>query len=194
MSIGFEANEEKIGVLLAYISSKTSELNLRKLIKLIFLIDEFYVKENGYPLTWLDYFAWEKGPVAPEIYDIKNGAFSKYVKARKNAKDDKYYIYPVSGFYLEGGLELFGEYHLEVIDSILDKYGDFTADQLSEITHQEESLWSKTVSENKLDFKDSGKSDVKLDLISLIKNDEEKFNSYFEALDNTLITANLNLS
>ncbi|NDV58277.1 Panacea domain-containing protein [Bacteroides sp. 519] len=192
MSIGFEANEEKIGVLLAYISSKISNLNLRKLIKIIFLIDELYIKENGYPLTWLDYFAWKKGPVAPEIYDIKNGTFSKYVKAHKSIKDGKYYVYPVNEFNLDAGLDLFGEYHLEVIDSIINEYGSFTADQLSEITHQSESLWSKTVSEKGLDFKDNGKSTVKLDLISLIKDDEEKYNSYIEALDNIMFTASLN--
>lgn len=192
MSIGIEANKEKIGVLLAYLSSKVPSLNLRKLIKLVFLVDEVYVKENGYPLTWLDYFAWEKGPVAPEIYNVKNGLFSEFVKAIKNPKDGKYYIYPVSGFYLEGGLELFGEYHIEVIDSVINKYGNLTADQLSEITHQEDSVWSKAVEDNNLSFSEDGKSSIKIDLISIIKDDEEKYFSYLDALENTQFAAHLN--
>ena len=192
MSIGIEANKEKIGVLLAYLSSQIPNLNLRKLIKLVFLVDELYVKENGYPLTWLDYFAWAKGPVAEEIYNIKNGLFSEYVKATKNSKDGKYYIYPVSGFYLAGGLELFGEYHIEVIDSIISKYGNLSADQLSEITHEKNSVWSRTVEDNKLTFNKDGKSSVKIDLISTIRDDEEKYFSYLDALENTQFAAHLN--
>lgn len=37
-------NNSKIGNLLAYISSKIEDINLRKLIKLVFLIDEESVR------------------------------------------------------------------------------------------------------------------------------------------------------
>jgi uncharacterized phage-associated protein len=194
MCIGIQANKVKIGVLLAYLSSKIENINLRKLIKLVFLIDELYVKENGYPLTWMDYYVWEKGPVAPEIYNIKNngGIFSDYVKAVKNTKDEKYYIYPVSSFYLEDGLSEFGEYHLEVIDSVIQKYGHLSADELSDITHKDDSIWSIAVKENKLDFNKTDKTDIKLDLTTLIKEDSDKYNAYLDALDNIQFTAALN--
>lgn len=70
-------NNSKIGNLLAYISSKIEDINLRKLIKLVFLIDEESVRSRGISVTWLTYYAWEKGPVAPCIYEIKDrGGFS----------------------------------------------------------------------------------------------------------------------
>jgi uncharacterized phage-associated protein len=194
MCIGIQANKVKIGVLLAYLSSQIEDINLRKLIKLVFLIDELYVKENGYPLTWMDYYVWEKGPVAPEIYNLKNngGIFSAYVTARKNTDDEKYYIYPASSFHLEAGLAEFGAYHLEIIDSVIQKYGRLSADELSEITHQEDSIWAKTVKENKLDFKKESKTEIKLDLTALIKGDSDKYNAYLEALENMQFTAAMN--
>jgi uncharacterized phage-associated protein len=194
MCLGIQANKIKIGVLLAYLSSKIEGINLRKLIKLVFLIDELYVKENGYPLTWMDYYVWEKGPVAPEIYNIKNngGIFSNYIKVVKNTKDRRYYIYPVSSFYLEEGLSEFGEYHLEMIDSVIQKYGHLSADELSDMTHKEDSIWSIVVKENKLDFKKDSKTNIKLDLTALIKEDSGKYNAYLDALENIQFTAALN--
>lgn len=54
-------DKSKIGNLLAYISVTIPNVNLRKLIKLVYLIDERSVKSRGLSVTWLDYYAWEKG-------------------------------------------------------------------------------------------------------------------------------------
>lgn len=88
-------NNSKIGNLLAYISSKIEDINLRKLIKLVFLIDEESVRSRGISVTWLTYYAWEKGPVAPCIYEIKDrgGIFSKYISVHRN-REEKVIITP----------------------------------------------------------------------------------------------------
>ena len=195
MNLAIQVNKVKIGVLLAYISSKITNVNLQKLIKLVFLVDELYVKENGYPMTWLDYYVWEKGPVAPEIYDLKNngGIFSDYVKSRKDNKDGKYYIYPVSSFYLEGGLLEFGDYHLEIIDTVIKKYGHLNAEKLSDLTHEENSIWSSAVKKNNINFNENSKTDIKLDFTSLIDDKEsEKYYAYLEAFENIQFSAALN--
>ena len=75
MSLGLTVNKHKNGVLIAYIAQSILDINLRKLLKLIYLIDEKFMEQRGFPLTWFDYYAWERGPVAPEVYEIKNGAF-----------------------------------------------------------------------------------------------------------------------
>lgn len=75
MSLGITVNKEKNGLLMAYIAEQINGVTLRKLLKITYLIDEKFMKQRGFPLTWFDYYAWEKGPVAPEVYEIKNGAF-----------------------------------------------------------------------------------------------------------------------
>ena len=48
-----------------------------------------------------------------------------------------------------------------IIDSVIDEYSTKTADELSDITHQKNSLWSKIVEKQKVTFVD-GKSDVEI--------------------------------
>ena len=149
-------NNSKIGNLLAYISSKIEDINLRKLIKLVFLIDEESVRSRGISVTWLTYYAWEKGPVAPCIYEIKDrgGIFSKYISVHRN-REEKVIITPFVDKN-ESSIQ-FSKKELRLIDSIIDKYGqlsaddlcshlfcfrtddgEWSADDLSEITHKPE--------------------------------------------------------
>ena len=71
VSLGIQANRVRIGALLAYIANKVPGITMRKMLKIIYLIDERFMRLRGFPFTWLDYYVWEKGPVAPEVYSIK---------------------------------------------------------------------------------------------------------------------------
>lgn len=84
MDFSTTVNRDKNGTLLAYICLNVPGINLRKLLKLVYLIDEKFVIIRCFPLTWFSYYAWEKGPVASEVYDIKNGGFSDFVCCKKN--------------------------------------------------------------------------------------------------------------
>ena len=193
-SIAIQANKEKIGTLLAYIGEKIPNLKLRKLIKLVFLIDERSVKEKGYPLTWLDYYAWKKGPVAREIFDIKNdgGLFSQFIDVNKNDNDGKYIITPNSLFDIEKGLMKFSQNQIDLVDSVLRENGEADADSLTEMTHKEDGLWALTVKENNLSFEDNQQSEIKVNLISLIDKESEVYQDYIEAFDNLCFAASLN--
>ena len=52
---GLRANEKKVGALLEYICNQMPHIHLRKLLKVIYLMDEKSVKMRAIPLTWLDY-------------------------------------------------------------------------------------------------------------------------------------------
>ena len=58
-------------------------------------------------------------------------------------------------------MEVYSQYEKEIIDSVIDEYSTKTADELSDITHQKNSLWSKIVEKQKVTFVD-GKSDVEI--------------------------------
>lgn len=182
MSFGYTVNKEKNGVLLAYLAERIPNVTLRKLLKLVYLTDEKFTIERGFPLTWFNYFAWEKGPVAPEVYDVKNGSFADFVQCHRNS-NDKYEISPVSGALTEDRLNLYSRYEMNMIDEIISKYGSMSADELTDITHLENTLWSKVVNENKLTFSDSGRSDCEIHLNRLIEGDEEKEEVFEDALE-----------
>ena len=149
MSFGYTVNKEKNGVLLAYLAERIPNVTLRKLLKLVYLTDEKFTIERGFPLTWFNYFAWKKGPVAPEVYDVKNGSFADFVQCHRNS-NDKYEVSPVGGALTEDRLNLYSRYEMNMIDEIISKYGSMSADELTDITHLENTLWSKVVNENKM--------------------------------------------
>lgn len=183
MSLGLTVNKHKNGTLIAYIAQSILDINLRKLLKLIYLIDEKFMEQRGFPLTWFDYYAWERGPVAPEVYEIKNGAFTGYVRCFKNdeGKNIVESLLPSKHQVLKQ-MDLFSQSEMEIIDDVVSRYKKKTADELSEITHAEDSLWSTIVKENNITFVD-GKSDIQIPLAKLNAGNIEKEEIYEEALE-----------
>ena len=55
MCLGIKVNKDKIGNLMVYLSERISPIYHTQLIKLLYLIDEEAVKDDGVPVTWLDY-------------------------------------------------------------------------------------------------------------------------------------------
>lgn len=183
MSFGVTVNKKKNGALLAYIAKNVPGINLRKLLKIVYLIDEKFMELRGFPLTWFDYYAWSKGPVAPEVYDVKNGAFSEYVTCNRN-EEGKNIIDSVLShkYHVLKQMDIFSPYEMNIIDEIMFKYENHTADDLSELTHAETSLWSQIVKENDIQFVD-GKSSVLIPLQRLNEGDIDKKETYEEALE-----------
>lgn len=194
MSLGITANRIKTGALLAYIANKVPQINMRKMLKIVYLIDERFMQLRGFPFTWLDYYVWEKGPVAPEIYSLKNqdNYFSDFVKATKS-EDGKFIIRPLIPVDNDpaGPFGELSDYDLSIIDEELSKYGEKSADWLTDQTHLPDTLWTKTKSEHKVEFKD-GKSDCSIDLTELIKNDEDLCEVYDDAKWSLEFQAQLN--
>lgn len=183
MSLGVTVNKKKNGALLAYIAKNIPSINLRKLLKIVYLIDEKFMELRGFPLTWFDYYAWSKGPVAPEVYNVKNGAFSEYVTCNKN-EEGKNIIDSVLShkYHVLKQMDIYSPYEMNIIDEIMFKYENHTADELSELTHAETSLWSQIVKENDIQFVD-GKSSVLIPLQRLNEGDIDKKETYEEALE-----------
>ncbi|HEY5570416.1 MAG TPA: type II toxin-antitoxin system antitoxin SocA domain-containing protein, partial [Bacteroidales bacterium] len=61
MCIGIQVNKDKIGNLIVLLATRLKPLYHTKLIKLLYLIDEEAVKEDGVPVTWLEYKVWQFG-------------------------------------------------------------------------------------------------------------------------------------
>lgn len=181
MCLGIRVNKDKIGNLMILLATKIKPLYHTKLIKLLYLIDEAKVKDNGVPLTWLDYKVWQFGPVAPEVYFLKDGnsVFNTYIDVQK--KDNGTLIIPKCKF----DDEFFSDRDLEIIDEVLNKYGLMSSENLVEVTHEPNSLWSKAKEANGLDFSSSiaNISNISIDFTELIKNDEIKLDSYYGAKD-----------
>lgn len=192
MSLGITANKEKNGALLAYIAKNIPDIHLRKLLKIVYLIDEKFMELRGFPLTWFDYYAWAKGPVAPEVYEVKHGAFSEYVICRKdnNGSNIVEAVLP-SKYEVLKQMDVYSPFEMSVIDEIVFKYEDMTADELSALTHKEDSLWSEIIRQYNVNFVD-GKSTIEIPLQLLNGDDIDKNEIYEDAKWNMGFQAALN--
>ena len=190
---GLQANEKKVGALLEYICNQMPYIHLRKLLKVIYLMDEKSVKMRAIPLTWLDYYAWKKGPVAPSIYAVKEGEFSAYVTCAKG-EDDKWHVSANKKnlYAIDKDLKAFSAYEMDIINSVIAYCKDKSADNLTDETHSDDSLWSQTVSQHNISFDETGRSEYPICLNDL--NDAEGKEIYADALDSIMMQASLNSS
>lgn len=180
VSLGISVNRDKNGMLLAYIANNIPNIHLRKLLKIIYLIDEHFMKMRGFPLTWFDYYAWAKGPVAPEVYEIKNGAFGEFVSYHRSV-NEKRIVNLVSD--VTGRIkDVFSESETIEIDKLIETYRTCTADELSDLTHVEDSIWSKVVADNQLVFDENTKtSDCQIKFEDLFKHKDWRLGIYEDA-------------
>jgi len=176
MSLGILANKDKIGNLMILLAERLSPLYHTKFIKLLYLIDETAVKDDGIPVTWLDYKVWQYGPVAPETYFIQanDHLFVKYIHTKK--LENGTLIVPATQFCEDS----FSEYELDIIDKVISKYGSLSSEDLVQLTHEQDSLWTKTKLENDLDFEQSiaNISNISIDFKQLIADDKQKLSNY----------------
>ena len=188
MSIGLSANKLKIGDILVRICEQMPDIHLRKLLKVLYFIDEKSMIERAIPVTWLDYYAWKKGPVAPEVFEIKNGAFSDFVTCAKDS-DGRYHI---NAKKYDDKFSQLSKYELQLVDDVIARCKDKSADELTDETHQEDTLWSRVVKENNIDFEKDSKSDVPILLVRLNEDDTEAQELYYEARDCVMMQASVN--
>jgi len=160
---------------------------MTKALKLLYLIDENSYFQTGVSVTWLDYKVWEMGPVAEDLYNElrydqslwQNGELINMDEFIKTEKIDGFsgqlqIIIRPKGAYR---LDEFSSYEKELIDNIIDRFGTYTAKQLINLLHEENTLWHKYVTANdlKLNFKVYGKkSNHTIDFAELIKDDPIK--------------------
>jgi uncharacterized phage-associated protein len=176
----------KIGNLLNYLSTHIQMLSMTKALKLLYLIDETAYSRTGVPVTWVDYKVWEMGPVAEELYEelrnerflMENGqriSLEDYVQTKRtDYQGREFIIIEPKG---TPQMDSFSPFELELISNIVERFGSYTAKQLIDLLHEQDTLWHKEVKDNNLEsnFKIYGKkSNHTIDFSQLIKDDPIK--------------------
>lgn len=192
-------NNDKIGNVLNYFASQIDYLSMTKTLKLLYILDETSIKETGTPVTWLDYKVWENGPVAIDVYnEIKHQEVFCYQgkelsllqsiqlekKFNADRNSEEVYLKPNGSF----NESIFNRYELNLLKTIVFKYGNWNATELINFLHEEGSLWHKMVSEHNLKdhFEQIGKiTNHSIEFNDLLENNpilQMAAKSSFEAL------------
>jgi uncharacterized phage-associated protein len=103
----------------AYILGKQGCMTAMKLQKLCYYSYGYHLAWEGRKLFPERFEAWANGPVAPALYRLHRGRFELQPGGIPGDPES-----------LDGG-------ERESVDLVLDAYGDFSAYQLSQLTHRE---------------------------------------------------------
>ncbi|MGV8135368.1 MAG: type II toxin-antitoxin system antitoxin SocA domain-containing protein [Mangrovibacterium sp.] len=164
-----KADIDKIGNAFIFFAERNPDLSKTKLLKLLYLTEETFIRSYNVPAFGLEFKVWQAGPVARDIYiDLSDepSIWGNFISLERT--ENATYIKPKIRF-SDGE---FSDNELEMMTLINDKFGKMTAKQLVDYTHRETSLWYQIAKEKGLleVFKqgNSNSSDEKIDFTRLL--------------------------
>ncbi|MFP3982777.1 MAG: Panacea domain-containing protein [Desulfurivibrionaceae bacterium] len=137
-------SREKLINAVLYFAQNTKYCGKTKLMKLLYFLDFSHFKQKGRPVTDLDYFAWDQGPVPKDFFEeisknpgedlsalitIKDCGEFKKIQHRKGKKPD---------------LDYFSPREKKLLEEIAEVFKEVQADDISDISHLPNKPWSKT--------------------------------------------------
>lgn len=177
-----ESSKQKLGNAVVYIAERARYPYKTEVLKLLYLMEEQMVQKYHVPLLAIPFSVWRMGPVSVDVYEELSDQpllLEEFVTLKSTGKGN--IVKPKVKF--DDGE--FSDAELEVMDSIMSKYGNLTSDQLIELTHCEGSPWWNAAKENNLlqDFKENRAncSNVVIDFGKSLCDDNRAF--YEECLE-----------
>lgn len=129
---------EKLANTIIYFAEKVPNISKTKLIKLLYLLEEFYVKKHNIPFLDIDFEVWQAGPVNRETYielSDKPIILKGYIERSCDAENT--YITPIKKF----SDDEFSDDEIEMMDFIITHFNDKTAKELVDYVHRPGSAW-----------------------------------------------------
>ena len=171
---------EKVGNALIYLSEHTDKPSKTKVLKLLYLLDEFSVKGRGFPMFGLTYKVWQLGPVCEEVFiDLSNepALLKDYVTVEYDEKNLS--TVRAKRAFDDGE---FSDNDIKLMEHVAKTYKRSTAKTLVAITHRESSLWYRLAKEKGLlELFDKGatnNSEFTIDFKDLVAGDALKTQVY----------------
>ncbi|MEY3997103.1 MAG: hypothetical protein RL344_1446 [Pseudomonadota bacterium] len=115
---------------------KNITISKMKLLKLVYFCHGWHLGITGKPLSSELAEAWQYGPVFSSLYT----ALSQYKGADS-------IIYPIVSRGIADN-DVFNDYQVALINKVIDEYGHLNAFQLSDLSHEDNGPWHKTVTTN----------------------------------------------
>ncbi len=184
----------RMGNVAIYFAENTIELSKTKLLKLVYLAEELFVKKHASPFLGVPFTAWQFGPVQAELWanldaailnstDEHNSSLLSDYIALEQHPSNKYFIKKLKEF----NDDEFSDDEISTLSHIAAQYKYHEAGHLVSITHKGTSLWYKTVIKEdglleRFESKKQTVSNLILDFADLIENEKIK-EFYYNQLD-----------
>jgi uncharacterized phage-associated protein len=133
-----------------------------KIYKLLYFLDFIHFKQTGRPVTDLEYYAFEFGPVPLKLHkEISKNEIPEELKScleifkeKDETTGEEKYIKFIPK--LSPNLDVFTEREKEILEKVATIFKDAQAKDMTEVTHLKNEPWDKTKKEKgmykKIDF------------------------------------------
>jgi len=144
--IRFRFDPEKMVAALTYLAERVSDLDAMKSVKLLFFADKAHLLAYGRPIIGDAYYGLEHGPVPTATYSLIKQVLSSAVEkeAEQIARliDEYLFVdrqaqYPQFKAKKQPDMDLLSSSDVDALNATLEKYGNKTAIELSELAHQQ---------------------------------------------------------
>ena len=127
---------------------------------------------------------WKFGPVSEELFiDLSSETKLLEDYIEKNNEDGVNYIRPIVDF----NDDEFSDNDIDLMDSIIEKFGNQSANELIAYTHRVNSPWYNTAKENDvlelLESETINNTEYLIDMSQLIAHDDRKKGIYFDYIE-----------
>lgn len=177
-----EANRRKLGNVVAYIAEKAKYPYKTEVLKLLYLMEEQMVQRYHVPFLGIPFLVWRMGPVSVDVFEELSDSpvlLEDYIKLQYNGRGTL--VAPKKSF----DEDEFSNAELDVMERVIEKYGQMNSDELIEVTHRDGGLWKLTAEENGLledfDQRRANSSSVVIDMSRGLCPDDKAF--YQETLE-----------
>ena len=139
--------KDKTGNAIVYILNRTGGVVKTKILKLLYLMEYTMAKNYCSPFLGLPFEVWRLGPVQKDIYvDLSSGLsiFGDYITSE--CVNGNVIFLPVKEF----DDSEFSDIEINVMDSVICKYGKIKTSDLIEMLHQKGFLWYESAVKNHL--------------------------------------------
>lgn len=181
--VKFEADQLlKIGNTVVYLADRIPNLSKTKLLKLLYILDEISIKKSGIPLLNLTYKVWKFGPVSEEIF-IELSSDLVLLKNYVDRAPGSHNIVSKAAFQEDE----FSENDIELLNFVIDKFGNNTVQELINYTHRTNAPWYLAAKEHSvlelLENETINNTEYIIDMSSIIAHDDRKMEIYSEYLE-----------
>lgn len=164
---------------MVYLSRKIPNLSKTKALKLIYILDELSIKKSGIPYFNLKYKVWKFGPVSEEIFiDLSSEITLLKDYIERSSEEGTIIINPISEF----NDDEFSDNDIDLLDFVIETFGQQTAKDLVSYTHRKNSPWHNTALENSvlelLEKEEINNTELLIDMGALVNHDERKRTVY----------------
>jgi uncharacterized phage-associated protein len=176
---------DKLGNAIRFFT-EAGPLSKTKLLKLIYLLEEISVKKHGIPFFNFRFDTWKFGPVIPDIFiefSTKPSILKDYIERFHDDDDVSCNIKGVGDF----SDDEFSDNDLKILEFVNANHKDQDTNTLINLTHRENSPWYIAAKRNNvlelLMTEQINKTDIPVDIISLVNHDPIKKVIYLDYLD-----------